>query len=71
MWETSSLAVRVLLIRRTGRTHKKIDAQLPLFQQNFVFNNLFTFYYSKIGESMEEVSEEFIQTYPELRTTVV
>jgi len=65
--------VRVIFTRWTGRTHKKLDAQVPLFQRTFEYNNLFVFYYGHqraIVESMVEVTAEFLVTYPDIRTMV-
>jgi len=33
--------VRIIFTKWTGRTHKKLDAQILLFQRTFEFNNLF------------------------------
>jgi len=65
--------VRVLFTRWTGRTHKKLDAQIPVFCQTFEFNNLFVFYYGhqrEVGDGMVEVTDDFLTEYPIIRTMV-
>ena len=62
--------VRVVFTRWTGRTHKKLDAQVPLFARIFTFNNLFVFYYGHqrhLAEGFVEVTEDYFETYQEMR----
>jgi hypothetical protein len=65
--------VRVRFTKWTGRTHKKLDAEIPLFDRTFHFNNLFIFYYGHqrgIVDGMIEVTEAFLESYPDIRTMV-
>ena len=65
--------VRVIFTKWTGRTHKKLDAQVPLFGLTFEFNNLFVFYYGHqrvIADGMVEVTLDFLDIYPDIRTMV-
>jgi hypothetical protein len=66
--------VRVVFTKWTGRTHKKLDAQVPLFRRTFEFNNLFVHYYAHqrtIEQGMVEITTDFLETYPDIRTMVV
>jgi hypothetical protein len=66
--------VRVIFIRWTGRTHKKLDTQVPLFRRKFEFNNLFVFYYGHqraIEQGMVEDTNDFLEGYPDIGTMVV
>jgi len=52
--------LRVIFTKWIGRTHKKLDAQVPLFRRTSEFNNLFTFYYGNqrvIENGMVEVTK--------------
>jgi hypothetical protein len=65
--------VRVIFTRWTGRTHKKLDAQVPLFQRTFEFNNLFVFYYAHqrvVENGMVEITTDFLENYPDIGTMV-
>ena len=65
--------VRVIFTRWTGRTYKKLDAQVPLFAMTFEFNNLFVLYYGhqrEVLDGMVEVTPDFLDIYPDLRTMV-
>jgi len=66
--------VRVIFTKWTGRTRKKLDAQVPLFRRTFEFNNLFVHYYAHqrtIEQGMVEITTDFLETYPDIRTMVV
>ena len=65
--------VRVSFTKWTGRTHKKLNAQVPLFNQTFQFNNLFVFYYGhqrELKDGMVEVNKDFLAAYPDIGTMV-
>ena len=65
--------VRVSFTKWTGRTHKKLDAQVPLFNQTFQFNNLFVFYYGhqrELEDGMVEITKDYLATYPDIGTMV-
>jgi len=66
--------VRVIFTKWTGKSHKKLDAQVPLFGRIFEFNNLFIFYYGHqrvLQQGMVEVTAHFLDNYPDISTMVV